>query len=481
MKTSARILTALLVMASSLFVMPRPVRAETRTIEVDFSKVVGAIKPLNGVNGGPLMTRGAMDLSSNFSELGIKHVRLHDVPWMYENVVDIEYVFPRFEADVNDPQSYDFFLTDHYIKAIKALGAEITYRLGYSAEWTHHPPLHNAPPKDFGKWAAICAHIVQHYNQGWANGYHFSIKYWEIWNEADQSGFWTGTALEYYKLYELTAKAIKSADPSVKVGGPAMADHYEFVEGLLDYCRENKAPLDFISWHTYCAPRHEPYLAVSRAAKMQELLDKHGFPKAESVLDEWSYFWDDWDGLNNDAAFRKEAFANRIGGIRGAAFDASVLIYLQDTSVAIADFFSGSCEWFGLFDEFGVPRKPYFTFKAFKFLLETPERVFTSGSGHDGFAVIAGISKDKSEATILISNFVSAYLGGDVGGKQYNHYDIILRGLPWDKPFIYKNYAVDRSHDLDLIKSEKLGPGTVTILEDVETPSLRLIHLGRVP
>lgn len=124
-------------------------RRRTRTINIDFSNVIGTIKPLNGVNGGPIVTRGAFDLSSNFAELGIKHIRLHDVPWMYENAVDINYVFPRAEADADDPQSYDFFLTDYYLKSIRSLGAEVTFRLGYSAEWKYHPPIHNVPPKDF--------------------------------------------------------------------------------------------------------------------------------------------------------------------------------------------------------------------------------------------------------------------------------------------------------------------------------------------
>jgi hypothetical protein len=59
----------------------------------------------------------------------------------------------------------------------------------------------------------ICAHIVRHYNQGWAKGPKAGIKYWEIWNEPD-TGFWAGTREEYYRLYAATAKALKEIDPS---------------------------------------------------------------------------------------------------------------------------------------------------------------------------------------------------------------------------------------------------------------------------
>jgi len=468
MDTSGRILTAVLV-ASFVLVAPSSSRAQTRSIEVDFSKVVGTIKPLNGVNGGPIVTRGAFDLSSNFRELGITHIRLHDIPWMYENVVDLNYVFPRFEADVDDPRSYDFSLTDYYIKSIHSLGVEVTFRLGYSAEWAYHPPIHNLPPKDFAKWAAIGAHILQHYNQRWANGYRYNIRYREIWNETDIPSFWKGTPEEYYRLYELTAKALKSLDASLKVGGPTLADRLEFLEGFLKYCADHKIPLDFVPWHIYA---RQPNDVVLRAARIQELLDKYGFSKVESVLDEWNYFPADWGRQAKEARYRKDVFGRQMGGPSGAAYDASVLIYLQDSTVAIADFYQGTnMFWGGLFDEYGVPIKPYFTFKAFKFLLSTPDRVFTSGAEHNGFAAIAGLSKDKSEATILISNF----------GTPDNHYNLSLRDLPWKSPSAYEKYTIDGHHNLDLIKSDKLGPGTVAVSEEVETPSVCLIRLRTAP
>ncbi len=40
---------------------------------------------------------------------------------------------------------------------------------------------------------------------------------------------------------------------------------------------------------------------------------------------------------------------------------------------------------------------------------------------------------------------------------------------------------VDSRHELDLVKSERLSPGTVATWEDVETPSVCLIRLRAVP
>ncbi|MBI4578450.1 MAG: hypothetical protein HY718_02035 [Planctomycetes bacterium] len=60
----------------------------------------------------------------------------------------------------------------------------------FSREVGRIKPLHgvnNGPfhwgGKDFAKWAKICVNIIRHYNEGWADGFHYNIRYWEIWNE----------------------------------------------------------------------------------------------------------------------------------------------------------------------------------------------------------------------------------------------------------------------------------------------------------
>ena len=68
------------------------------------------------------------------------------------------------------------------------------------------------------------------------------------------------------------------------------------------------------------------------------------------------------------------------------------------------------------------PKKPFYSFKAFSELLGTPQRVFTAGSDHEGFTVIAGLSPDKSQATVLISNFAH-------GPRRYA---LALKNLPWE-------------------------------------------------
>src|SRR3954452_12577574 len=202
-----------------------------------------------------------LDLTKAHRDLGIPFVRLHDCHWPNPDVVDIHAVFPNPDADPTLPASYDFSLTDEYLAAVRASGAQIIFRLGESIEHTAHKRFVH-PPKDPGKWAAICMGIVRHYNDGWANGFRYSIHYWEIWNEPEnRPAMWSGSDEQYFELYRQTSRVLKQHDPQLKIGGPAVGFSGQFKNGnfsaspfvlrFLDICRLKSLPLDFFSWHCY--------------------------------------------------------------------------------------------------------------------------------------------------------------------------------------------------------------------------------------
>ena len=62
-------------------------------LTVDFSKTNGVIRPLHGVNLGPLCYRGMVDLSAYHRELALPLTRLHDVVWVNYDAVDISTIF----------------------------------------------------------------------------------------------------------------------------------------------------------------------------------------------------------------------------------------------------------------------------------------------------------------------------------------------------------------------------------------------------
>lgn len=286
-------------------------------ITIDVSKVVKDMKPMHGGGQPPIGGKGLTEFFHYMTEAGIPFSRLHDVGGAFGGgrFVDIPNIFRNFDADEGNPDNYDFTFTDYLIKGIVEAGVEPYFRLGTTIEnQAYIKSYHTFPPKDYGKWARICEHIIRHYTEGWADGFRYNIRYWEIWNEPEVQNkmMWCGTDEEFYELYDITAKHLKSSFPHLKIGGYASCGFYaiapktvidpdtnmpgtippseheknlmHFFYGFFDYIREHNSPIDFFSWHNYSD--------VSRVAVMDEWLHKEleklGYGGLETHLNEWN-------------------------------------------------------------------------------------------------------------------------------------------------------------------------------------------------
>ena len=135
-------------------------------ITVDFSKTTGKMKPMHSVNNGPVYKFGSEMRTTNlepYKAAGIPYARVHDAALCYtyggQYIVDIQNIFRNFDADPTLPESYDFRMTDEYLRVVEMGGAKVYYRLGSSIE--HGAVKYGTlPPKDFHKWAVICEHII---------------------------------------------------------------------------------------------------------------------------------------------------------------------------------------------------------------------------------------------------------------------------------------------------------------------------------
>jgi hypothetical protein len=434
------------------------------TLVIDAARVIGTIKPLQDLGLGPLLERGEIDLTPYYQDLRVRTVRLHDVPWVYDNVQDMNYVFPKDTADAGRAENYDFALTDHYVESISSAGMDVIYRLGYSAAFFAPRALQYIdPPRSYEHWTDVAAHIVAHYSQGWDGGPSTHIQYWEIWNEPDTSIFWTGQPEDYFRLYEMTAKRIKSLDASLHVGGPALAGGLPFLESFLKYCRDHQAPVDFVSWHIYTT---QPEAVVERAKRVHELMVRYGFGKAQSVLDEWNYgFGGLWDPSQPGQADGVHAYYELTRGEVGAAFDAAVLMAIQDASVDMAHFYTGSNMSTGLFTTEGAPTKAYYAFLAFSKLLDSPQRLALTGAVGTPVTALAGVSKDVSAVRVLI-----AYRGD--GPYRLN---LRLDHAPWKGDAVVQRQLIDRASPVALpnpVTSSAMG-GLVSL--EIDGPSVELL------
>ncbi|MEJ1960878.1 MAG: hypothetical protein WDO56_04755 [Gammaproteobacteria bacterium] len=442
---------------------------KTKSITVDFGKELGRIRPLHDIHSGPLAVRGSVDLTKEYKELGVHYIRTHDTPWVYDAAGDMHVIFRDLSADADDPKNYDFATTDRYIQSLVDLGAEIIFRLGESAELSK-VKYYNMPPADYEKWAKVSVNIVRHYNEGWANGHRFNIRYWEIWNEPDVPNFWTGTREQYFQLYATTATALKKYNPELKVGGPALASSDEFLRAFLAYAKERRLPIDFVSWHNYGI---RPYFVAQRANVIRQTVDAAGYPQAEIHLNEWNYFPGDWNRMHVEPLYTKKIF-EQIHGPEGAAYSGAMLTFLQDSRVDVANYYTGTAFFWGLFDNHGVPYKPFYSFRAFRWMLDTPVRVAADGAETAeavSFAVLAGLAEDRRSATLMISNQVSAN----------GTYKITFRNAPWQGNAVAEVYRIDATNDLNKVDTVTLEPGKTLTVKNVAAPSVSLVKIRGLP
>jgi xylan 1,4-beta-xylosidase len=181
-------------------------------------------------------------------ELGFQQVRFHGL-----FVDDMSVVLPD-----DDGLLFSFFNIDRIFDFFVEIGMKPFVEIGFMPKllasgnqtWSHYD-AHVTPPKNWTTWSQLITafgrHLIDRYGEEEVLTWNF-----EVWNEPNccPHDFWTGSQKDYFYLFEVTSRALKSVDPRFRVGGPATAMS-AWIPEFLDYCTQNKVPLDFISTHEY--------------------------------------------------------------------------------------------------------------------------------------------------------------------------------------------------------------------------------------
>ena len=376
-----------------------------QTVKIDFSVCTGKIKPMNGVNNGPMAEseRGISNFRA-YADLEIPYARNHDASFFEgyggEHTVDVHRIFKNFDADENDPKSYVFEPTDEYTLNTFKAGTKVFYRLGASIE--HGYKYGTYPPKDFHKWARICEHIIRHYNEGWADGFCLGIEYWEIWNEPDcrnhdgSNPCWQGTNKEFIELYAVAAAHLKKCFPHLKIGGPAFTapKHGELQLAFLRAVKERNLPFDFYSFHRYLKTPMEIFRAEEMARSSLEMF---GLQVPELILNEWNYI-KGWREEEWSYSLRMEK------SLKGASLVAGTMCAGQASGIDMLMYYDARpCGMCGLFDTDTLkPLKTYHTFICFRDLARLGNAVKTDAVSGDIYTCAA---RNDDRAAIMLTRY----------------------------------------------------------------------------
>ena len=265
-------------------------------------------------------------LAQAVKDCGFQYIRFHGL------FNDDMFVY----RELNGKPVFNFQYIDELFDTLLGLGIKPFVELGFmpTAMATGTTTIfwwkgNVTPPKSWDLWGELVSRFTQHVVDRYGLA---EVKTWyfEVWNEANITGsFWTGTRSEYFHLYKVSVQAIKAVHPELRVGGPAtsgfQADGINegelldrskslppsdtpidelpwkpvWVEEFLNYCAQEKLPVDFVSTHPYPTDfaldegvfvPNSRYLHATRddLTQVRRLVDKSAYPQAEIHLTEWS-------------------------------------------------------------------------------------------------------------------------------------------------------------------------------------------------
>ena len=152
---------------------------------------------------------------------------------------------------------WNFQILDKSLKLAEQNQVEVLFVFGLSPRWASSRPSEEskygrgnaAEPKNIEDW--------ENYVRTIAKRYKGQIHYYELWNEPNLKGFYSGTIDDLIKLSEAAYKILKAVDPSVTVVSPSAANSSN--RGLVwieEYLRKGGgAYADVIGYHFYVKPK----------------------------------------------------------------------------------------------------------------------------------------------------------------------------------------------------------------------------------
>ena len=377
------------------------------------------------------------------TELGVEAVRAHAI------LGDDLGVY----REVDGEPVYDFTGVDRVYDQVRAVGMRPVVELSYMPRDLARDPSKTvfeyraivSPPKDWNRWAdlirALVRHLVDRYGldevrEHWA---------FEVWNEANLEVFWSGTKEEHFRLYDVTARAVKEVDAGLRVGGPASAAA-GWIGDLLDHLDSSGAPIDFLSTHTYGSPPLD----------LRPLATRHGRPNLRLLWTEWGTTPTHFNPVGDDAF----AAAFLLRGMRSAAgrIDALAHWVLSDHFEELGRpprLFHGG---FGLLTV-GNLRKPRFWALALANRLGDEElAVSLDGDGAAGLVEVWAAGRADGTVGVLIWNLGLYQDAADVEPALTRSVEVRVGGLATGVVRV-RHYRVDRTHSNIQRVWERLGGG----------------------
>jgi xylan 1,4-beta-xylosidase len=310
------------------------------------------------------------DLRTVQHATGVQYVRFHGI---FDHDVAVYSVdaegHPQYNFSYVD-QIYDGLLKHHVRPFVELsfMPRQLASTGERQAFW-YHPYV--SPPRSWVLWGKLIEHFARHLVARYGIA-EVSQWYFEVWNEPNL-GFWAGKPAQetYFHLYDVTARALKSVSPRLRVGGPATAQA-AWASQFIHHCFANHVPVDFVSTHVYGNDTAENVFGTSQpisrkdmvwraVRKVHDEVASSPLPHLPIILSEFNAAYDNNPEVT-DSAFIGPWMAYTIRQCDGLVRMMSYWTFsdvFEEQGVVKTPFYGG----FGLIAEDGIPKASFNDFR----------------------------------------------------------------------------------------------------------------------
>ena len=369
-----RVATSMIVAVSA--VAAPAAGAPVRRIDVDLRQASAPVDRFFDLSvgsdyPGTLIRADSMaQLDTATTELGFRYLRFHAIFHDVLKTVRVENGVARYDWTGID-RLYDDLLHRHIRPFVELGFTPLALRTSdlsifYWKGNTSHPQL--------AGWTRLIDAFARHLEQRYGAD---EIRRWyfEVWNEPNLDGFWEKADQQaYFTLYDATARALKTVDGALRVGGPSTAGA-AWVPELLDHVTKSGAPIDFVTTHTYGVEggfldeqgksdtklSPSPDAIIGDVRRVRAEIDRSRFPGMPLYFTEWSTSYTPRDPVH-DSYVSAPYILTKLKAVQGAVQGMSYWTYtdlFEEPGPPTAPFQGG----FGLMNPQGIRKPAWFAYK----------------------------------------------------------------------------------------------------------------------
>jgi len=408
-----------------------PSNSINRIISLDFNKTRGKFNTMfkecigaGRANEG-LRADWQQQLAYVKKECGFTYIRMHGL---------LSDDMGVYKEDPKGNPEYNFQYIDVLYDYLLSIGVKPFVELGFmpaalasSTQTIFWWRGNVTPPKDYKKWEDLIRNLTLHFTERYGTT---EVKTWyfEVWNEPNLDGFWSGSQEEYFKLYKHAVQAIKSVNKEYRVGGPTTAGA-AWVPEMINFCSTNLLPLDFISTHSYGVK--QGYLDEFGSAGT--ILDKHKWSVSGDILNsrkqiansarpdlelhytEWSSSYTPFDPIHD--SYHQAAYVlEKIKQVGNAANSMSYWVFtdiFEEAGPRFTPFHGG----FGLLNYQGINKPAFYSY----YLLNKLGNTELLNADSSSFTC----KNSNGDIQVLFWDFTNTHPGDSVNNQVY-----YIRDLP---------------------------------------------------